>query len=249
MLITITDQLGRRMTDQKRQRQGMMEGRRRLVLTGACALALFTVPAYGPSAATLVTSTLETIATGTSSRSPSPAALSPAGAVLARPHTGAVSAAVGPRQGVPWRDGKTLPIRLSTDKTAPVFRRDMASLEELGLVDGIATAEFPVLAEFGPMGARLKPFVGGSLAFTQSYADAGHNRLIVITDPDAVIRFQGTAGLSLVSGGASELQLFYRYIKFTDPGLRPSASLLALTDTLTSSQRQHEVMMGWRMKF
>ncbi len=140
-------------------------------------------------------------------------------------------------------------LHISTDGADPVFRRDMASLEELGLVDGVVTAELPVLATFGNKGAWLKPFVGGSLALTQSYADTGHNRLIVITDPDAVIRFQGTAGLSLLSNGPAELQLFYRYIKFTDPSLRPSASLLALTDTLTSSQRQHEVMMGWRLKF
>lgn len=111
------------------------------------------------------------------------------------------------------------------------------------------TVEMPVIAIFGNDSARLKPFVGASLALTQSYADDGHNRLLNITDPKAVIRFQGTAGLSLMSSGMSELQVFYRYIKFTDPSMRPSASLLALTDTLEAQQRQHEVMMGWRLKF
>ena len=218
----------------------------RMVATTGLAVAMVALPLYGLSAGGILPSSLM------SPPAPTPKPGETAGTaqgpdadagsnyrVLAQPHHNPP----GPNSR------RVLPVHVSLTGPDPVFRRDMASLEELGLVGGVETAELPVLAVFDHERAWLKPFVGGSLALTQSYADAGHNRLIVITDPDAVIKFQGTAGLSLLSDGPSELQIFYRYIKFTDPGMRPSASLLALTDTLTSQQRQHEVMMGWRMKF
>ena len=219
----------------------------RLVTAAGFGAALLTLPVYAPSAAAFMAASFFL-------------PVEPRPKPVSKAYDLAPSTELRPR-GVKWalqtpanaNDPQTddfLPLlHISTDGSDPVFRRDMASLEELGLVDGAVTAELPVLAAFGNRDAWLKPFVGGSLALTQSYADTGHNRLIVITDPDAVIRFQGTAGLSLLSNGPSELQVFYRYIKFTDPSLRPSASLLALTDTLTSRQRQHEVMMGWRLKF
>lgn len=219
----------------------------RLAVVSTCFVALLTLPAYGPTAGALVADTLGGARQPAASASPEVAAPVAATSYSIPVTGGWVHGAMG--GAAPLGTGKTPFIRLTSEDTDPIFRRDIASLDELGLINGTETAQWPVLAQFGDQRARLQPFLGGSLALTQSYADEGHNRLIVITDPKAVIKFQGTAGLSLLSGEMSELQVFYRYIKFTDPSLRPSASLLALTDSLTSSQRQHEVMMGWRLKF
>lgn len=218
----------------------------RLAAAATLGASLLTIPAFVPSAGALMSASF--FGSVEPRQKPAAQTAEPPLAEEARPRV--VDWTLHSPHGEARLPGgeKSSVFHISIDGADPVFRRDMASLEELGLVDGIATAELPVLATFGNDDAWLKPFVGGSLALTQSYADAGHNRLIVITDPDAVIKFQGTAGLSLLSSGPSELQVFYRYIKFTDPSLRPSASLLALTDTLTTRQRQHEVMIGWRLK-
>ena len=218
----------------------------RLAATAGLAVAMVALPLYGLSAAGILPSSLMSPPAPT----PKPDLNDGLAQGPGRDRRPEFRVLAHPHHNPPAPNGRRAPaVQFWLNGSDPVFRRDMASLEELGLVGGVETAELPVLAVFGHERAWLKPFVGGSLALTQSYADAGHNRLIVITDPDAVIKFQGTAGLSLVSDGPSELQIFYRYIKFTDPSMRPSASLLALTDTLTSQQRQHEVMMGWRMKF
>ncbi len=243
--------LGRRMTQKDHLISWIASGewsprQVRMAATAGLAVALVALPLYGLSAAGILPSSLMSPPAPT----PKPGLMD--GRVQGPEHDPGAEFRIlaQPHHNPPAPNDRRAPaVQFWLTGSDPVFRRDMASLEELGLVGGVETAELPVLAVFGNERAWLKPFVGGSLALTQSYADAGHNRLIVITDPDAVIKFQGTAGLSLVSDGPSELQIFYRYIKFTDPGMRPSASLLALTDTLTSQQRQHEVMMGWRMRF